>query len=429
MDKIASILKDKINSEETRELEELIKEAKGHLGNSKQGAQGQSFYGKIRSENNFEEGKGGGKGKSKSKGKTKKDDDLPRFDLSRRWPKAQQTTWQFLRKALEEGEIPRGQIAIVKNVQHLRQLQTLAHDLKINKSMLLVAKRIGTDDVPETCQSLLLPWMESLALIDAVVGNLNKQKPNLEQEKIHKCKMETAKRDNLVSLHLTAPWKYINEKNKQILKQKPEYSARLLNDDLKEARTNKWESSDSLLTGYLLIDKKESGKLMRCSGRNGIFVTRLAQDITVKPAALWITKLENESDQDYLQRTILEAKGASLTWRRGDGNGLGYHCKEEDITDKSWTLWGIPAFNGPGMVKEWLEQQGWTLKTRPQPPRGRGSPWKIYGQCNEKQSAYSYQVEIDHQIVRLSIAPWKTSRKPKLGDLSSQRPKMVQRAL
>ena len=171
---------------------------------------------------------------------------MPRFDHSRRWPKAQQTIWQSLRKALEEGEIPRGEIAIVKNVQHLRQLQTLAHDLKINKSMLLVAKRIGIDDVPDTCESLLLPWMGNLAMIDAV-GNLNKQKPNLGQEKIHKCKMETAKRDDLVSLRFTAPWKYINEKNKQILKQKPEYSARLLNDDLKEARTNKWESSDSLL--------------------------------------------------------------------------------------------------------------------------------------------------------------------------------------
>ena len=114
-----------------------------------------------------------------------------------------------------------------------------------------------------------------------------------------------------------------------------------------------------------------------------------------------------------LQRTIQEAKGASLTWRRGDGTDLGYHCKEGDIADKSWALWGIPAFKGLGRVEEWLEKQGWTLKTRPQPPRGRGSPWKIYGQCNEKQSAYAYQVETDHQIRRLSIVPWKTSRKPK----------------
>ena len=93
-------------------------------------------------------------------------------------------------------------------------------------------------------------------------------------------------------------------------------------------------------------------------------------------AALWVTKLDDENDQDYLRRTAEEAKGAPLTWRRGDGNDLGYHCKEEDITDKSWAVWGVPAFNGPGMVEEWLGQQGWTLKTRPQPPRSRGSPWK-----------------------------------------------------
>lgn len=413
LDKIASLLKDK-KVEDAKELEELIQEAKGHLGGQKQGDQGQSFYGLFRNQNR-EDGKGGGKGKSKtkSKGKIKKEDELPRFDLSRRWPKAQQTTWQSLHKALEEGEIPRGEIAIVKDVQQLRQLQTLAHDLKINKSLLLVAKKVGNDDIPDTCQSLLLPWMGNLAMIDAVVGNLNKQKPNLELEKIQNCKMETAKRDDLVSLRLTAPWKYISEKNKQILLQKPEFSARLLNDSLKEARTNRWENSESLLAGYLLISKHEINKMMNCSGKNGIFVTRLSQDITTKPAALWVTKLEGESHEEYLQRTLQEAKGAPLTWRRGDGNDLGYRCSENDITDKSWALWGIPPLNGPGMVEDWLGQQGWTLKTRPQPPRGKGSPWKIFGQCSEKQSAYAYQVEIDDRIRRLSIVPWKTSRKPK----------------
>jgi len=374
LDMIASILKYKTNVEEAQELEELIKEAKGHLGSQKQG---QCFYGKIRADSNNEEGKGGSKGKSKTKGKTKKEDELPRFDLSRRWPKTQQTTWQSLHKSLEEGEVPKGEIAIVKSVQQLRQLQTLAQDLKINKSMLLVAKRIGTDDIPDSCQSLLLPWMGNLAMIDAVVGNLNRQKPNLEKEKINERKMETAKRDDLVSLRLTAPWKYISEKNKQILQQKPEYSARLLDDSLKEARTNRWESSESLLTGYLMINKQDVGKMMNCSGKNGIFVTRLSQDIVVKPAALWITRLNDESHHDYLQRTIQEANGAPLTWRRGDGNDLGYHCKEEDITDKTWAVWGIPPYNGPGMVEDWLEQQGWKLKTRPLPPRGRGSPWKI----------------------------------------------------
>ena len=168
----------------------------------------------------------------------------------------------------------------------LDSLKHLRMTSRSRKSLLLVAKRVGNEDIPETCQSLLLPWLGNLALIDAVVGNLNKQKPNLEKEKIHECKMVTAKRDDLVSLRLTAPWKYISEKNQQILKQKPEYSAHLVCDDLKEARTNKWESSDPLLTGYLLIDKREVGKIMSCSGRNGIFVTRLSQDIVVKCCTL-----------------------------------------------------------------------------------------------------------------------------------------------
>ena len=144
LDKIAAILKEKTSEEESKELEELIKEAKSHLSNQKLGVQGQSFYGKPQAGSNSGDGKGGGKGKAKTKGKSK-DEDLPRFDLSRRWPRALQTTWQSLSKSLEEGETPKGEIAIVKSVQHLRQLQALAHDLKINKSLLLVAKRIGSD--------------------------------------------------------------------------------------------------------------------------------------------------------------------------------------------------------------------------------------------------------------------------------------------
>lgn len=172
LDKIASILKDKTNAEETKELEELIKEAKGHLGNSKLGAQGQSFCGKTQTEAILKKEKEEVKESLRQKERPKRR--MICFDLSRRWPKAQQTTWQSIRKALEEGEIPRGEIAIVKNVQQLRQLQALAHDLKINKSLLLVAKRTGTDDVPETCQSLLLPWMGNLAMIDAVLGLLRR---------------------------------------------------------------------------------------------------------------------------------------------------------------------------------------------------------------------------------------------------------------
>jgi hypothetical protein len=267
------------------------------------------------------------------------------------------------------------------------------------------------DEVPDTCQILLLPWIGNLAMIEAVVGNLNKETPKLEGEKITECKMQFTKREDLVTLRLTAPWSYIPEKDKQILKKKPEYAAHLLNPELKEVKTNKWETTDTLLTGYVLVDKAVLQRTLGCSGNNGIFVTRLAQDIITKPNALWISRSENETDESYFARARKEANGAPMTWRRGGGNDLGYQCSNDEIQEKSWALWGVPAFNGPGLVEEWLEQQGWKLKSKPLPPRNRNGPWKIFGTCNEKQSAYAFQADFDGKIRRLSIVPWKTSRK------------------
>ena len=94
-------------------------------------------------------------------------------------------------------------------------------------------------------------------------------------------------------------------------------------------------------------------------------MTRLAQDIVTKSHALWISRNENETDESYIERSRKEANGAPMTWRRGGGNDPGYNCKEEDIQAKSWTLWGVPTFNGPGLVEDWLEQQGWKLRTKP----------------------------------------------------------------
>ena len=118
LERLADLIKANVKDEAYPQVEELINEAKSHIGKSEeQKAGGHGTPAKV-------DAKGGGKGKGKSKNKGKKEiDELPRFDLSRTWPKALQTTWQAVSKSLEEGEKPRGEICIVKNVQHLKQLQ------------------------------------------------------------------------------------------------------------------------------------------------------------------------------------------------------------------------------------------------------------------------------------------------------------------
>ena len=88
LERLADLIKANVKDEDYPQVEELINEVKSHIGKSKeQKAGGHVTPAKV-------DAKGGGKGKGKSKNKGKKEiDELPRFDLSRRWPKALQTTW------------------------------------------------------------------------------------------------------------------------------------------------------------------------------------------------------------------------------------------------------------------------------------------------------------------------------------------------
>lgn len=146
--------------------------------------------------------------KTKGKGKAKKGkelDELPRFDLTRRWPKSTIIAWQHLQRALEEGDAPRGEICIVKNVQQICEFQAVAKAVNVSKSVLLIAKQ-ENDNVPEHCQRLLLPYLGNLAMIPAIAGNPNGNLPELNEEKVKECKMKTPNRDDLVTLSPHNPW-------------------------------------------------------------------------------------------------------------------------------------------------------------------------------------------------------------------------------
>ena len=88
LERLADLIKANVKDEDYPQVEELINEAKSHIGKSEeQKAGGHGTPAKV-------DAKGGGKGKGKSKNKGKKEiDELPRFDLSRTWPKALQTTY------------------------------------------------------------------------------------------------------------------------------------------------------------------------------------------------------------------------------------------------------------------------------------------------------------------------------------------------
>ena len=156
MQKMLDTLKGK-TKRSTREAEaaKLMNIANNILGKGHQ-----SFYEKGKEIKKEEEGKGGSKGKGKGKGKSKAAKALPRFDLSRSFPKREITKWQHVMKSLEEGHEPRGEVAICEDEQQIVELQMMHKALGLKKEIMLISKA-GEEKV-EGCKKVLLPYVGNL---------------------------------------------------------------------------------------------------------------------------------------------------------------------------------------------------------------------------------------------------------------------------
>ena len=101
------------------------------------------------------ERKGGAKGKGKGKGKSKSFKALPRFDLTRSFPKREITTWQSVMKALEGGFEPTGEVAICEDEQQIIELQMMHKALNLKKEVILLLAKAGDEKVEGGKEALL----------------------------------------------------------------------------------------------------------------------------------------------------------------------------------------------------------------------------------------------------------------------------------
>lgn len=76
-------------------------------------------------------------------------------------------------------------------------------------------------------------------------------------------------------------------------------------------------------------------------------------------------------------------------------------------------------------IEEWLQGQGWNIATRPVPLRSSKGPWKFHGKNKDMQDNYRYEATFEDRARKLSIVPWKPSRRPdapaKVQELSGPR--------
>lgn len=72
--------------------------------------------------------------------------------------------------------------------------------------------------------------------------------------------------------------------------------------------------------------------------------------------------------------------------------------------------WGVPNDWGPSRLEGFLKEQSWDSE-RLLDGRGRFSPWKLLAKC-PKQAVFEFQIGSAESECFLTIAPWKSSRRP-----------------
>ena len=348
-----------------------------------------------------EQKKGKGKGKSKSS-------DLPRYDLSREFPRAEIVSWQSVQAALEKAEEPG--VAICKSANHVLELQEMAATIGIQRQMILVAK-YDEDCTPMAAQTTMMPYLGNIAMAKAYVCTLNGEKANWKEQTLKEVTLTGRKVEDEVVVRVIAVLHYVEKSCHDVLYKTPDFSLKLAGLDISECRTNKWESICGTITGYATIQKGKVEDVIGKSGQKGIFFSRLAQDLKEKPEVTWIEKKEAEDNLVYLHRVqeLAKKENVAMCWRRGGRNDLGIQKPEEDKR-RSFAVWGVPGHVGPECLSLWLQEQGWTLDYKPTEPRNRGAPWRIFGVC--KELTMFFKVDMDGKERHISIVPWKAGKKP-----------------
>eukprot|EP00435_Cladocopium_sp_Y103_P017802 s2555_g4.t1 len=390
----------KPSKEETKSAVSETKKALGPL---------QSFYDRMKFEENPKGKKGGGKGKN-GKGKGKEDKVmLPRIDVARYFPKRDIITWQALMSAMEKGEKPKGSIAVAKDPAHILELQAVAQATGTTDKVILVSK-YGDEslEIPGG-KDALLPVIGNIALLRCRIACLSKEEPDIKGEDAVKISIK-GDEDDHITLRLTIPLKYVEKRYHDELFAAAHLALRILG-ATEEIKTYRWESKAGEITGYAAAPEDVSKKLLGKSGIGGIFVSRLVKDMLQKPAVTWIQKEEKEDSGIYHARVIEAGKkvGAAITYRRGGNNDLGVLAQDSEKRSKSYAVWGVPRSMGPDSLAELLKEQGWKLQDKPSESRSKSSPWKVYGISpgSAEEDSFSYR-DGDRFLF---VVPWKSKRK------------------
>ena len=299
-----------------------------------------------------------------------------------------------VRTALEQGQCPKGKIALcftMKTVEDCLKLCEL-HKIDGQSRFAVITPTVSGEACPATASVLALPTWEQgkpnvrtfwafkfgSALPDLPTQRVCQTKVPVAESRLHTFRATLVR--SLVSRDVWETWKR-NPRHMCASTFVPPTLHSNYGWQEKEVATRSSEPDDVILQGFVRCKDDQKSKVLDHVGDDGLFVDQLASASEPRQAVRWMTREDNEDPKAYLARVSEVAKkmNSAVAHRRGGGNFLGVRLAPgtyEPVT-KTWSLTGAPrVWTGQDVVQCLLEScctsvailkppaktQGWLVK-------------------------------------------------------------------
>lgn len=371
--------------------------------------------------------KGKGKGLSPSEGPVKgkgsgKDFQLIRL-LPSGWPPSAAMSVTKLREALSRGEVPSGCVTWCTEVQ-IAELRNLAQVHQITKAYALVCLiNKGQSEPPiGNASRHLLPATDAAS--KAGLGQfwacpLASQYPQLPScsTSSRAPKVERA----LTTLRVQIPQRLLQADGWRNVVRSPAAVLRTVISPTAFHSTFKWSQvahrtrfggEETVLEGFVKVDKQEVFDILRRSGSKGLFLAQTTRDNPNPPKVSWVSRVANETDFQYMARVqqLAFTKQVPLKFRVGGGACLGLLGTDaDDEKPKVWQVTGVPAKWTAQDVVRCLEGAGCEDTTVVRRPT-KAQPWMILSRVQKEfQNVQVFGVDTHGIYLTLSKPPPKKS--------------------
>ena len=321
-----------------------------------------------------------------------------------------------LLQSLEKGQGGKAQFCLVRSLESAVHLQNLAsvHELKDSVGLLVQTKQ--ADSVDKDTKSVLLPvqakdkgplltkfWVLPLAtdLPPLPKFTLSSTSPKVNRElacfRVAVCKsfLDDTQWEETVK----APIQTV----KSLLPASAFHSSFKWT---KTTQTLKDGGQETVLEGFLKVDKASADEVAKLSGSKGVFLSRLRQEEPKPCHVTWVEKLEDEKAWQYYARVCQKAassSGCPVAYRKGGGNSLGLRGTGVGPAQTgSWFLQGVPRNWTANDVESVLSNAGCSETSVLRPPR-RKCPWLVRTKPPNQFDSCTQVVGIEHVDTMLML--------------------------